>query len=244
MYTSSPCARKTVYSVAALVALVFSACSKSSTTAPPPAAASITQANSSSAQLGTVGQPLNRPLTVVITDASGNPVAFNTVVVWRVSSADGMVSAATDSAYGDTVVTTTNNYGAASATWQLGTKAGTDSLTATVGGISTTYTATAQAGAVAKLVVQSGNTQTIPDGTMSQPFVVQAQDQYGNPVPNVSINFTDQTGGTLSSGSAVTDANGMASVQLTAAASPATYTIVAAVAGQATIATTFSASSN
>jgi hypothetical protein len=243
MHTSSPCARKTAYSVAALVALVFSACSKSSATAPPPAA-TITQANASSAQLGTVGQPLNRPLTVVITDASGNPVAFNTVVVWHVSAANGMVSAATDTAYADSVVTMTNNYGAASATWMLGTKSGTDSLTATVGGISTTYTATAQAGAVSSLVVQSGNSQTIPDGTMSQPFVVQALDQYGNPVPGVSINFTDQSGGTLTSGSVLTDANGMASVQLTAAATPATYTIVAAVAAQPAIATTFSASSN
>ncbi len=244
MYMSSPCARKTMYPVAALVALVFSACSKD-TTAPPAVPATIAQANVSNGQLGTVGLQLGRPVTVVITDASGNPVPFETHVTWALSSASGTVSAATDSAYVDSVTTLTDNYGTSSVTWILGTHAGTDSLTATAaGGIAITFTATAQPGAVAKLVDQSGNTQTIPDGTMSQPFVVQAQDQYGNPVPNVSINFTDQTGGTLTSGSAVTDANGMASVQLTAAASPATYTIVAAVAGQATIATTFSASSN
>jgi adhesin/invasin len=202
-------------------------------------------ANAGNAQVGTVGQQLGRPLTVLVTDASGNPAPFQTNVTWILASGSGTISAATDTLYLNTVVTQTDGNGFTSVTWTLGTKSGSDSLTATTAGnLTTTFSATAQPGAVTQLVDQSGNTQTIPDGTTSQPFVVQAQDQYGNPVPNVSINFTDQTGGTLSSGSAVTDANGIASVQLTAAASPATYTIVAAVAGQTTIATTFSASSN
>jgi hypothetical protein len=242
MSTLSPLARKTAVTVAALVALLFSACSKSSDTALTPT--TISMANSGNAQVGTVGQQLGAPLTVLITDANGAPAPFQTNVTWTLSASGGTISAATDTSYVSTVVTQTDGNGYTSVTWMLGTKSGTDSLTATAGGLSTTFSATAQPGAVKALVVQSGNTQTIPDGTMSQPFVVQAQDQYGNPVPNVSINFTDQSGGTLSSGSAVTDANGMASVQLTAAASPATYTIVAAVAGQATIATTLSATSN
>ncbi len=174
MHTSSPCARTTVCSVAALVALVFAACSKD-TTAPPAAPATIAQANVSNAQLGTVGMQLGRPVTVVVTDAAGNPVPFQTHVTWTLSSANGTVSASTDSVYIDTVVTLTDNYGTTSVDWILGTHAGTDSLTATAAsGVAMTFTATAQPGAVASLAVQSGNSQTIPDGTMSQPFIVQA----------------------------------------------------------------------
>ena len=158
MHTSSTCARKALCSAAALLGAVFSACSKSSSTAPT-AATAITQTNVSSAQVGIVGQALQRPLTVMVTDADGNPVAFNTAVVWRVSSADGMVSAATDTSYSDSVVTTTDSYGTASATWMLGATAGTDSLTASVGSISTTFTATAQA---ASSALRSGGSPANP----------------------------------------------------------------------------------
>jgi adhesin/invasin len=240
MSMSSPFSRTTLASVAALTALLFSACKKDSVTSPA-APGAIAPSNSSNAQIGTVGQPLNRPVTVFVTDANGNPVPYLTPVTWTLASSSGSVSAPTDTVFVNTVTTTTDNYGYASVTWMLGTAVGTDSLTASIaGGFATTFSATAQAGAVASLAVQSGGGQTVPAGGTSAPFVIQALDQYGNPVANVSILWTDPSGGVLSSGNTVTDANGLASVELTTATGVANYTVVASVAGQATIAATFS----
>jgi hypothetical protein len=133
--------------------------------------------------------------------------------------------------YGNTVTSSTDSFGYAAVTWQLGTGTGTDSLTATTAsGVSTVFVATAQAGAVASLAVQQGNAQTVPMDSTTQPIVVQALDQYGNPVAGVTITWMDPNGGTLSTSSEVTDANGLASVQLTTAPGIPAYTIVAEVA--------------
>ena len=77
-----------------------------------------------SAATGTVGKPLASPVTVTITDAFNNPIAGATVAF---SAAGGTVSAAK---------VKTDAKGRASTKWTFGTKAGTQTLTASVSGTS------------------------------------------------------------------------------------------------------------
>jgi adhesin/invasin len=236
MSKSSLRARRALTPVVSLVFLLVSGCKKDSATSPPAIAAAMAPAKESNAQIGTVGQPLGRPMSVLVTDQNGNPVPLNTQVTWTVVGKGGAVSLATDTAFSNTATSGTDSFGYAAVTWQLGTGTGTDSLTATAAsGVSTVFTATAQPGAVAALNVQQGNAQTVPMDSTTQPIVVQALDQFGNPVPGVTIAWIDPNGGTLSTSTTVTDANGLASVQLTTAPGIPTYTIVAEVVAKPTI---------
>lgn len=71
------------------------------------------------------------------------------------------------------------------------------------------------------LSVISGNNQaSITGSQLNSPFIAQVNDLYGNPIPNISVNFTvanvptGATGYNLSNNSAVSDANGQVSTVL------------------------------
>jgi hypothetical protein len=69
------------------------------------------------------------------------------------------------------------------------------------------------------------------------PLVAVVEDQYGNPVPNVSVTFAAPGSGasaSLPGSPATTDANGRACVTATANTTPGTYAVTASVAGLAT----------
>jgi uncharacterized protein (TIGR03437 family) len=90
---------------------------------------------------------LGKPLSVSVTDPSGNPVP-GVPVVWRVSSGGGFISPA---------VTLTDNGGNASAAWTLGPVVGTQTVTFDVGfAVGIQMTATATAGTIMPNVAQGG----------------------------------------------------------------------------------------
>ena len=179
----------------------------------------VTVAAASQNQTGTVGQPLAQPISVQVTDNTGNPI-IGAVVTWSVLTGGGSVSAATS---------TTDVNGNASVIWTLGPTPGTNTLRASIAtGASADITATGVAGPVAAgMSIVSGNNQAIALGATSAPLVVHIADAAGNPVAGVTVTWTT-TGGALSAASTTTNASGNTQVTLTAGAAAATYTVTAA----------------
>jgi adhesin/invasin len=202
--------------VAALAA-ALAACHKDSPVAPA-LPTKIAPTPGSTAQVGTVGQQLAAPVTVQVLDVNGNPMSGVTIT-WTILAGGGSLDASTS---------TTDASGNALVHWTLGTVAGVDSLQALVGGaVWVDVGATAQPGAVASLQKVAGDQQSVPDGSMSAPIVVEALDQFGNAVPNATILWVDENGGVLSSTTTMTDSTGKATVTLATDQAPETYTIVA-----------------
>jgi hypothetical protein len=228
-------ARRSLGSILSAAVLLVAACKSNNVTSPAVVAAGIAPYNAGIVPVGTVGLALAQPVAVLVTDGNGNPLPSATVT-WTIFGGGGALSLTTDTSYAATQTAVTNSLGLAYITWQLGTVAGVDSLTASVGGgIAATLTATAQAGAVASLSVMQGAAQTVAMDSTTQPIVVEAMDQYGNPVAGVSIAWVDPNGGTLSAMTGITNASGQVSVQLTTAPGIPAYTVIAEVSAQPAI---------
>ena len=202
--------------------LAAAACSKDSNTATAPVAPapSAVAASGGDHQVGIVGEVLQSPVIVQVTDAKGAPVA-GVSVTWSVSSGGGSVSSTT---------TTSDENGHAEVLWTLGTTAGAESVQATVGTVNASFTATAAPGEVAALVVVAGDQQNVAEGTATAPLTVKAVDAYGNAVAGAIVSWVDQSGGTLATSTTTTDANGLAQDILVTDPASETYTIVADVA--------------
>ncbi|MES2179974.1 MAG: Ig-like domain-containing protein [Gemmatimonadota bacterium] len=161
---------------------------------------------------GTVGTAASPVPTVALKDASGNPVAGQTVAFAAASAASGSVT-------GGSVVTNAN--GTASPTsWTLDAVPGKDTLRASfasVSGSPVTFIATTSSGAATQLVVVSGNGQTgLAGQTLTSPLVVELRDALNNPVPAVSVTFTvTGGGGTPTSQNVATGADGRANFSWT-----------------------------
>ena len=195
------------------------------------APASLT-ATAGNAQTGAVGATLpNRP-TVTVRDAGNNPVP-GVQVNFAVTGGGGTGSGA---------ATTDANGVATGPQWILGPTAGAQSLQATVlasgvQGNPVTFTATATAGAAARIET-SGNTgtQTGRAGTAlaaaSLPSVV-VRDASGNPVSGVAVTFAVTGGGGTGTGlTATTNAQGVATIGgLTLGNTVGVNTVTASAAG-------------
>jgi hypothetical protein len=217
-------ARVSVGSMAVAMAFAAAACSDSNDTTPL-VATTVTANTGANQQVGIVGQALADTLSVHVADQDGNAMP-NAVVGWTVVSGSGSASATTS---------TTDVNGNATTVWTLGTKAGLDSMTVAVAnGPSLVLTATAGASAFASLAKVTGDSQTVVSGSTTQPFVVMATDQFGNPVANATVIWSVVGGGVLSVVSSTTDATGATQATLATAATPGTY-VVTAVSGSATV---------
>jgi hypothetical protein len=158
-------------------------------------------------QSGTVGSAVATVPAARVRDQYGNPVP-DVAVTFAVTAGAGTVTGAT--------ATTDASGIARPSAWTLGIQVGTNSLTATVAGVSTpaVFTATAGAGAPAKLVVDAGNGQSAKVGTAVRvaPRVL-LSDAHDNPVAGATITFAVASGGGAATGGSVaTDAQGRASV--------------------------------
>src|SRR5919106_1720754 len=158
-------------------------------------------------QTGTVAQALALPLVVRVTNSKGVGVE-GVAVSWAVLGGGGSLSAATP----------TDTTGETSVIWTLGTVAGThnQAVAAAVNGLSgppVTFIASADPGPPSQLRVISGNGQTGAVGrALPQPLVVAVHDQYQNGVPDVAVTWAVAAGGgSVSSTSVATDADGKAS---------------------------------
>ena len=156
-------------------------------------------------QTATVGTSVAAPLKVRLADSSFAGVA-GAIVTFVVSQGGGTTVAAD----------TTDASGTASTSWQLGTKSGVDTVTATITGgafASLKFTASAHAGAPVAMSIQAGDGETAHAGTaVAVAPAVQLKDAFNNPVSGVVVSFSVTAGGGLVVAPTVTtDTSGSAS---------------------------------
>ncbi len=159
--------------------------------------------NGGDLQTGSVGISLATPYAVVVKDLAGLPVA-GVPVSWAVPANSGTIAPAQS---------TTNINGIATAIRTLGTVAGTQTATASVGGLSGSpvpFTATALPGAATHLVKQSIDPQTGIVATLVTAPVVKVADQFGNGVGGVIVSFAATGGGILGATTNTSDPAGLA----------------------------------
>ncbi len=160
-------------------------------------------------QGGSAGKPVAQPPAVIVRAVDDTPVPG--VAVTFVVSGGGSIA--------PTGVLTTNSEGIAALTsWTLGAQPGaSQTVTATSPGLAgspLTFTATALA--ASKIVKVSGDNQTTVLGrALPQPIVVRVTDPNDVPVPNATVTFAANAGGTVAPASANTDASGLATVTWT-----------------------------
>jgi len=175
-------------------------------------------------QAGTVGTTLADPLVVQVNDQFGDPMSGVNV---SFSAEAGTVSPTNANTGADGTVSTE---------WTLGTTAGSYAVTASVTGVGSPaqFNATAAAGAADVLVLVSGDDQNgFPNTALSNPIVVQVQDEYGNAVAGVTVSFSVLSGGGSITLSAVSDADGYAEATWTLGTEIGANTAQASVTGLA-----------
>ncbi|MGD8727587.1 MAG: hypothetical protein PVH40_08075, partial [Gemmatimonadales bacterium] len=199
-------------------------------------------------QTGPVATALSDSLVVLATDIDGQPVA-NTTITWFVTLNDGTVSPTTS-------VTDAN--GLAATEWTLGSLAGANEVFAGLPGITppsspdsvglapqaegVTFAATGEPGPAAVLELVSGDAQSDTVGaTLPLPIVVRVTDLFGNPVQDVTVDFTTADGGTLVPASTTTDVDGLAQSVWTLGLEAGTQSATATSTGLAGSPVTFSA---
>src|SRR6185437_2861722 len=161
--------------------------------------------------------------SVKVTDGV-NPVSGVTVS-WAVTSGGGSLPA----------TSITDGTGMAVAQWTLGPTGGTQTATATVGGLTGSpvgFTATATHGNAKLSAVNCGDLQSATVNTPVTPPSVIVHDNHRNVVPGVNVTFAPTVRSrTVTGGSPVTDASGIATVgswTLGSTAGPDTLTATAA----------------
>ncbi len=171
-----------------------------------PATITLQAGNAQTAQVGTA---VPAPPSVIVRDARGNPVSGITVQF--------IVTAGGGSVTGGNAVTAANGI-ASVGRWTLGSTAGTQTLVARLQGLpDVVFTATATAGDAAAVqavtVTSLGNVQA--NSLVATPPSVRVVDGSGNPIAGVTVTFTPDpagTSGTVTGGTQVTNASGIATV--------------------------------
>ena len=170
---------------------------------------------------GLTGEGLPNPFVVEVRDQNGDPVG-GVPVTFAVSAGDGMLS--------DTTVTT-DAYGQAESTLILGSAPGTNTVEASVEGISQMVVFNAEASLPPPMPttldgVSGDNQSGLTGEALANPFVVEVRDQNGDPMEGVTVTFTISAGGgSLSDTSVETDVNGLAQSTLTLGSEPGTNTV-------------------
>ncbi len=170
-----------------LCALAVAACS-----GPPPAArpAVYLSGIDNQQRSGVVGEAIEKPLIVRVSDGSGSAVSGVTVT-WAVEEGGGSISPETSVSGPD---------GTTTAIATLGPKVGSNHrFSASAEGLRKSpviFRATANGGAPTTLVLVSGDAQQAVAGkTLPAPMVVRVQDAKGNAVSGVKVTWTAQTAG-------------------------------------------------
>ena len=157
---------------------------------------------------GEAGFALAEPVRVQVVDSAGAPMAGETVS-FEVTSGGGSVTPAT---------AITDAGGVAAAQWLLGPAAGTNTLRASRGTSSISFTATGSDGRGTGIIKVSGGTSTLlPAGCpISEPFTVKVVDAAGAPVSGATVSFEVAGGdGVVTSPVMQTGADGMTSTRFT-----------------------------
>ena len=191
-------------------------------------------------QEGPASTQLAEPFVVSVLDQDGEAFAGATIT-FSVPAGGGMLSSTTDAnpctiaSSTSSATATTDANGQAATRLTLGSDPGTNTVSATVEGLEAeTFTATAAEQAMPhSLTKVCGDSQ---EGTASilldEPFVVLVSDEDGAAMAGVVVSFAVTTGGgTLSSATATTNADGRARTWLTLGSDPGTNTVSATVEG-------------
>jgi hypothetical protein len=239
MYTARHTARslpplrtRTLSVLIPLGVIAVTACSDSTNATGP---ASTLRYYSGNVQADSISSPLPSPLVVMAADANGNPIV-NATINWTVSSHGGTL---------DSAITTTDANGLAQVTWTLGSAAASDTVTATLTGLTpVVFTATTLAGAADSVVKVSGDLQAGAVGTaLTDSLDIRVADRFGNPVIGQSVVWAVPVGGgSVSSTTTTTDANGRSAVQWTIGTGVGTANNIALATVNGTLAATFTAS--
>jgi hypothetical protein len=166
----------------------------------PPAAMSFV---AGSGQSATVNTAVAIPPAVRVTDSFGNAIAAQNV---SFAPSAGSVANASAASGADGIAT--------AGAWTLGKTAGTNSLIATLGGLSANLTAVGVPGPASALVAVGipPATLTVASSVTPKPSV-RVTDAYANVIAGVNVVFTIQSGaGAVTGGSVTSDANGLATV--------------------------------
>jgi hypothetical protein len=166
--------------------------------------------------------------TVKVTDAQGNALT-GTTVTWARTSGSGTPSTSSSS---------TSSAGVASLSYTLGSATGTETVTASVAGVSSpvTFTVTKTAGAAANMTAPGGTSFTFKQGQQptSTPSVL-ITDANNNPVAGVVVTANLYSGTfQIASQNLTSAADGKVTTDLSAfaaSAQPGTYTVVATATG-------------
>jgi hypothetical protein len=191
---------------------------------------------SGNGQTAAAGAALPAPLVVVVRDAANSPVAGVTVN-WAVTSGNGSVSGATSTTAAD---------GQAQINWTLGSTIGSQSVAATVIGLTgspVTFSATATAPPATQMALVSGNSQTAAvNATLSAPLVVIVRDAANAAVAGVTVRWgVASGGGSVSAATSTTAANGQAQINWTLGSTIGAQSVTAAVSGLTGSPVTFTA---
>jgi len=158
-------------------------------------------AQSATTQSITVNQLVTAPPSVIVRDASNQPLA-SVPVTFAVTVGGGALTGASP---------TTNASGIATVgSWRAGQTVGANSVTATVAALTpVVFTATGTATAADAVVLISGNNQTAPASTpLALPLVVEVRDSFANVVAGATVAWSTASGGSLTPASSVTAVNG------------------------------------
>jgi uncharacterized protein (TIGR03437 family) len=168
-------------------------------------------------QSGSTGQALTANLSVQVADAGGNSLAGQTVNWEVVTAGTATVTPATS---------TTDENGRASTRVTLGQQPGLVQIRARAGTANVTFSLTAQA-AASGLAVTTGGGQSAPAGAAFTPITVTLTNG-AQPIAGATIQFTLQSGSAQVPATAVTNANGVATINVTAGTTPGPVVIRAA----------------
>lgn len=159
-------------------------------------------------ETGTVGAALAPPLLVRVADANGNPVPA-VAVTFTVLAGGGTLG---------TPAAATDANGRASTTLTLGRRPGPNTLSASAAGLPpVTSNTTARVGPATSLTRVAGDAQVVRMGTtVPVAPVVQAADEFGNPVPGAAVTFAVSAGGgSVTPSSISADSSGRAAASWT-----------------------------
>ena len=195
-------------------------------------------------QTGPASTQLAEPFVISVVDQDGSPLA-GVDVTFAVTAGGGMLSSATDAnpcifkASKSSITATTDANGQAATRLTLGSESGPNAVTATVEGLeSVTFTATAAEQAMPhRLTKVCGDDQEGTVGaSLTAPLVVSVSAEDGAAMAGVIVSFAVTAGGgTLSSATATTNANGRAATRLTLGSDLGTNMVSATVEGLASV---------
>ena len=175
-------------------------------------------------QSGQVSAALPAPLTVLVRLPDGRPVK-GARVAWDPDSS---------AVFGETLPARgqTDAAGHASTTWTLGSASGEQRVLATVSPTASVVFHAHAVGYPAYITIAGGNNQTASAGSkLPVPLAVRITDAANLPVPGRWVRWSNYDQAFLSADSSLTDADGVARVEMTFPNSAGTYQSTATVAG-------------